>query len=594
VATQHAAQTAFARLKMRACRTERIPDFDFSNGRGTSAYHASGKRLAIVGGQELFGLRTASLCAGNCSMDMLAIVFARQEGSAYGFFMNGQLRINRHFVFKIAAPTIAISGLLLALGVVAAWSVQSQHLRSSELIANEVHGILAAQDLYIAMREIRHQLQQYGRSRDTRHIDEIRNLCETATTHIAHAEFHARTDPERESLKVVHQAWAEFSSHFATFVAAPPDRFKESEAAIDRLLRDIDHVVEPADEFLALNRNVVDTTNEANRHTAEQSRQGFLLLGITGGAAGLIAGLLIARGVSQSIVQLDVSVRGAAGRMSDVVGPVKISRSGGFRELEAGLQEVESHITTIVERLQQRELEVLHSEQLAAMGQLAAGLAHELRNPLMPMKMLVQDAIDREDGIGLHGEQLLVVEEEISRLEQSIQDFLDFARPPTLEKTPLDVRLVVEQTVELISGRADRQRVQILDDFPDVPVMVEADAAQLRQVMLNLLLNALDALPDGGRIDVTISNTRSPHWQEQTGTAPERLWTLVSIHDSGKGFATEILDRLFEPFSSTKETGTGLGMSICQRIVEAHGGMITASNSPQGGAVLTMSLPPVT
>ena len=536
-----------------------------------------------------------SRCAIHVEVDMLRIGGDSFHSTALPcqLPMNGQLRINRHFVFKIAAPTIAISGLLLALGVVAAWSVQSQHLRSSELIVNEVHGILAAQDLYIAMREIRHQLQQFGRSRDTRHLLEMRRLSESALTHIANAEVHARTDPERASIEVIRRAWAHFSEDFAKFIEATYARTEESESAIDQLLSDISEVVEPADEFLTLNRDVVDTTNEANRHTAEQSRQGFLLLGITGGAAGLIAGLLIARGVSQSIVQLDVSVRGAAGRMSDVVGPVKISRSGGFRELEAGLQEVESHIATIVERLQQRELEVLHSEQLAAVGQLAAGLAHELRNPLMPMKMLVQNAIDRDDGIGLNGEQLLVVEEEISRLEHAIQDFLDFARPPTLDKAPLDVRLVVEQTVELISGRADRQRVQILDDFPEVPVMVEADAAQLRQVVLNLLLNALDALPDGGRIDVTISSTRSPHWQELTEKATARLWTLVSIHDSGEGFATEILDRLFEPFSSTKETGTGLGMSICRRIVEAHGGVITASNSPQGGAVIAMSLPPV-
>ena len=209
------------------------------------------------------------------------------------------------------------------------------------------------------------------------------------------------------------------------------------------------------------------------------------------------------------------------------------------------------------------------------------------------MKMLVQNAIDRDDGVGLNGEQLLVVEEEISRLERSIQDFLDFARPPTLEKSPLDIRLVVEQTVELVSGRADRQRVQILDDFPDEPVIVEADPAQLRQVVLNLLLNALDAMPDGGRIDVTIAHTRSPHPQDLSKSVSGKAWTILSIHDSGEGFATEILNRLFEPFSSTKETGTGLGMSICRRIVEAHGGIITASNSPQGGAVIDLLLPPV-
>jgi signal transduction histidine kinase len=507
--------------------------------------------------------------------------------------MNRQLRINRNFIFKIAAPTIVISSLLVALGVMAAWSVQAQHERSSELIANEVHGILAAQNLYIDIREIQHLLQQYGRNQEEKHLDEIRELSQVALADIAHAEDHAHTPAEKEQVRAVHSAWTLFSRHLQTILDPRQRGSPASEQVIDQLLHDLAQVVVPADEFLKLNRNVVDTTNEANRHTAEQSRQGFLLLGITGGAAGLIAGLLIARGVSRSIVQLDVSIRGAADRMSDVVGPVRISRSGGFRELEADLQEMESHIATIVERLQQRELEVLHSEQLAAIGQLAAGLAHELRNPLMPMKMLVQNAIERDDGIGLNGEQLLIVEEEISRLEQSIKDFLDFARPPKLEKTPLDIRLVVEQTVEFISGRAERQRVQILDDFPDSPVMVEADAAQLRQVMLNLLLNALDAMPNGGQIDVNMTRGRPSNPQGAIESGLNNSWTIVSIHDSGEGFAAEILDRLFEPFSSTKETGTGLGMSICQRIVEAHGGLISASNSPQGGAVVTVSLPPI-
>src|SRR4051812_17765845 len=112
--------------------------------------------------------------------------------------MNGQLRINRHFIFKIAAPTIVISGLLVALGVVAAWSVQSQHVRSSELIANEVHSILAALDLYIDIREIRHLLQQYGRNPDIKYLDEIRGLSDAAVKDMARAEELAHAVAEQD------------------------------------------------------------------------------------------------------------------------------------------------------------------------------------------------------------------------------------------------------------------------------------------------------------------------------------------------------------------------------------------------------------
>ena len=500
--------------------------------------------------------------------------------------------MNRQFVLKIAAPTIVISGLLLALGVVAAWNVHQQQINSSELIAQEVHGMIAAQDLYIEMREIRHQLQQYGRSNDERHLIEVRKLREAALQHIARAKGLARTPPEHTAIEVIEQGWQQFRIHFDDFDVQQTENVGKTDQDIDRLLEEITHVVDPANEYLMLNRDVVDRTNEANRHTTEQLRQAFLLLGIFGSAAGLVAGLLIARGVSQSIVQLDVSVRGAAGRLQDVIGPVKISRSGGFRELEAGLQEMENHIATVVERLQQRELEVLRSEQLAALGQLAAGMAHELRNPLMPMKMLVQAAVERDDGHGLHGQQLKVVEQEIGRLEKSIQDFLDFARPTKLEKMRLDARQVLEQTIELVSGRAERQRIQIQTDIPGEPLMVEADAAQLRQVLLNLLLNAFDALPEGGRVFVSLARARPPAAFDASPTAWTAKWALISIRDSGPGLSTDVLDRIFEPFVSTKETGTGLGLSICHRIVEAHGGRITAENSPEGGAMFSIYLPP--
>jgi len=162
-----------------------------------------------------------------------------------------------------------------------------------------------------------------------------------------------------------------------------------------------------------------------------------------------------------------------------------------------------------VERLQQREREVLRAEQLAAVGQLAAGLAHELRNPLMPIKIMVQAASDQGNGAGLHGRDLAIIEHEITRLEQSIQDFLDFARPPEPEKTGFDLRPVVQQTLDLLTARADRQHVQLNAALTDEVVAVVADRGQLRQVLVNLMLNALDAMPEGGEIDVSLHVERS-------------------------------------------------------------------------------------
>jgi signal transduction histidine kinase len=442
------------------------------------------------------------------------------------------------------------------------------------------------------MREIRHQLNQYLRNRDRQHLDAIPSLHEATAQQLMRAKAAAQTDTEKDLIAIVGRGYSHFWDEFqrVTRPELEAGRDQAMGALIDELLTR--EILQPGQKYVEFNSHVVARTNEASRVTADQMRQGFLLLGVCGGAGGLIAGLAIARGITRSIVQLDVSVRGAAGKLNEVVGPVTMLRVGGLRELEAGLQEVEDHISAVVERLQQRELEVIRSEQLAAVGQLAAGIAHELRNPLMPMKMLVQAALERDDGIGLHGRQLLVVDEEISRLESSIQEFLDFARPPSLEKSRFDVQGLIEQTLDLIALRAERQGVQLRDSLSSAPMVIEADCGQIRQVILNLLLNSLDELPNGGEIKVQV--IPPDPFKPGAVTPPDRAAPRtigIRICDNGPGIPAAVLDRIFDPFISTKETGTGLGLSICQRIIVAHGGTIAAANAPDGGAEFTIQLP---
>lgn len=518
-----------------------------------------------------------------------------------------------HLTVKLAAPMILTSAMLVVLGVVAAWHIQQQQNVSSDLIQKEVHGMIAAQDLCSDLREIRYELHQYRHSGTSRHLERIERRCKLASEHLEAAKGLIRLPREAEGVSAIEKNWLQFSSlyeevvpqlrHESSGPRASSDGLSNVElqaslreeqrrvAQTEPLLTSINQVLAPAKDFLALDRILVDKTNESNRQTTDAIRKTMLWMGICGGIAGLVGGVAIARSIGQSVVQLDVSVRGVADRLQDVVGPVKISQRNGFRELEAGLRQLEDHISIVVERLQQRELEVLRSDQLAAVGQLAAGVAHELRNPLMPMKMLVQAAVERGDGIGLSGRPLRVVEQEILRMEKSIQDFLDFARPPSLEITEFDLRHMIEQTMDLVSSRADQQQVEIYEEIPRDPVMLQADASQVRQVLLNLLLNSLDALRDGGLIELRVS-FEQPSSADPRGAVPNRTdWVAIHVRDSGAGLSPPVLERVFEPFMSTKETGTGLGLSICRRIVEAHHGVIRATNHPAGGALFSVYLP---
>ncbi|MGQ0633967.1 MAG: sensor histidine kinase [Planctomycetaceae bacterium] len=490
------------------------------------------------------------------------------------------------FLFRLVAPLVAISLLLLTLGAAAAWNVHRQQAVTSSLVAREVAGMLAVHEVDVGMREIRHQLNQYVRRGDQRYFDRIRPLHSETEKQLEQAKALARTSREQELIGVLDRGYRQFWEEFQQIDQSdrsPEDRRQAFGHLVDETLTNA--ILLPGQRYIDFNRQVVARTAAASRATSDQMRRAFLLLGVCGGAGGLLAGAGLARALTRSIVQLDVSVRSVAGRLQQVAGPVRISRVGSLRELEAGLNSMERHIAEIVERLEQRELEVVRNEQLAALGQLAAGVAHELRNPLMPIKMLVQAAIDRDDGQGLVGRPLEVVEEEIVRLERSIQSFLDFARPSPPQKASFDLVGLVDQTIELVAGRAARQQVSLLVRAPDEPVLVDADAIQIRQVLLNLLLNAIDALPAGGEAVVEVAAEPACPPVQAGGRA------VCRVIDSGTGLPADVLDDVFEPFVTTKETGTGLGLTVCQRIVTAHGGEISARNRSEGGAEFIVRLP---
>jgi signal transduction histidine kinase len=216
-------------------------------------------------------------------------------------------------------------------------------------------------------------------------------------------------------------------------------------------------------------------------------------------------------------------------------------------------------------------------QQLAVIAQIATGVAHELRNPLTSVKMLVQSNREEAAARGTPAEDLRIIEQEIRRMERSLQTFLDFARPPRPERKPFDLCPLIDRTFALIDGQAAKHGVALNAATPPTPVIVNGDWEQIQQLLLNLTLNALDAMPQGGQLDVSI--------------APSDGRVAVRVCDTGPGIAPEIMPRLFEPFVTGKETGVGLGLVVSRRIAQDHGGSLTADNRPEGGACFVLQLP---
>ena len=257
-------------------------------------------------------------------------------------------------------------------------------------------------------------------------------------------------------------------------------------------------------------------------------------------------------------------------------------RARRFDELDLAFAKViASEIAPVVggeEGMAERQKHLMRAEQMIALGQVAAGVAHELRNPLTAIKGLIQ--VNRKELLerAFPTDDLQIIELEIRRMERSLQNFLDFARPPQPQRRRFALGVVIERVLSLVHGRAHKQHVnfelsQTVDDD-----LVDADQDMIQQVLLNLVLNALDAMPDGGTIRI-----------ERNRTVGQEV--SIRVNDSGPGIAPHILPVVFDQFVSSKETGVGLGLPVSRRIAELHGGTLSAENSPGGGASFTLQLP---
>jgi two-component system sensor histidine kinase PilS (NtrC family) len=227
-----------------------------------------------------------------------------------------------------------------------------------------------------------------------------------------------------------------------------------------------------------------------------------------------------------------------------------------------------------VTQLRHMEEVVEREERLAAVGRLAAGLAHEIRNPLASLSGSVQ-LLQDEDASPLHA----IVLREVEHINGLVEDFLDIARPLQLRRVPTDVVAIVED-VATAFGQDQRykDKCEVTLDLADVPLAL-LDGSRVRQIVWNLLLNAAQATPDYGRIKVSV--------------ALDEDALIIRISDEGVGISRDRLGRIFDPFYTTRSGGTGLGLANVERIVRAHGGAVSVSSTEGVGTIFSLSFPTV-
>jgi two-component system sensor histidine kinase PilS (NtrC family) len=232
------------------------------------------------------------------------------------------------------------------------------------------------------------------------------------------------------------------------------------------------------------------------------------------------------------------------------------------------------------------EREARLRQRLAAVGEMAAGIAHEIRNPLASMSGSIQ-VLRQELPLSEDQAQLMdIVLRESERLNDTIKSFLAYARPQRSALSRLDVRRVLQDTAILLRNSAEVRSDHVIDaEVPAEPVWLEADENQIRQIVWNLATNGLRAMSKGGHLRLAITSEQAPEGDE---------WVVLAVQDEGCGIAAEDLDGIFQPFRSSFERGTGLGLAIVHRVVTDYNGTVQVSSEVGVGTIMSVRLPATT
>ena len=259
------------------------------------------------------------------------------------------------------------------------------------------------------------------------------------------------------------------------------------------------------------------------------------------------------------VVPLDVTLSSLKGEDGTVWGTIILCRD---------LTEVQSL---------KREVET--SRRLASLGRLAAGIAHEIRNPLSSIKGFATYFKERyRDNPGDQKTSEIMIQE-VDRLNRVITQLLEFARPPVIQKKRASLQNLIQHSLKMIERQASAKQIQVISHLPSEIKEADLDPDGINQVLLNLYLNAVEAMDQGGTLSVSLyREERSP-------------WVKIMVSDTGTGISKEDLEHVFDPYFTTKQTGTGLGLAIVHKIIEAHGGEVRAESEIGRGTSVSVLLP---
>jgi signal transduction histidine kinase len=386
--------------------------------------------------------------------------------------------------------------------------------------------------------------------------------------------FHCHHAPDvlvrLEDLKAQEEKYKEALSRVLT-LGANDARLREEK---DNAIRTGQELIAKVNSIVALtSMNLTTNTQAVFSHIATTKTMLFAFIAM-GPVVLMTIGYFFIRGTMRPLgVMLTATRRLKAGDLDHRIEGL----TDEYGELSTSFNEMAGSLKEQIRKMQR-------TEQMVVVGELAAGLGHEVKNPLAGIKSavnLLSDELTLKDEDRALFSQIV---DEVGRLEALMKSFLNFAKPPKPQWESVNVNAIIETTIDfyLQSNRSpsdETRRFQIVKELDDRVPSTIADPVQLQQVILNLLLNSLDAMPQGGTFSVA---TRYDMFADTI---------QVEVRDTGRGIDPGTIDKVFQPFFTTKAKGTGLGLAICKQLIDQHGGGISVENAPGGGVLFRIVLP---
>ncbi len=475
---------------------------------------------------------------------------------------------------RIYVILVALVFITMAGGIVTVWYTYRMEDLLTSVTEKDLAAFQTAEALEIALVNQKGFVSYYfieGNPEWLRKLGEFRQIFKERLTDALHM---AESEREREALYQIKAEYARYIAAKDRVIAYYQKGKRKAGIALHRQVRDLFFTVLGfCEKYKDIHEERILQAKSDSKIQAARLR----IIAATAVGTGFMLAVLLAFVLGSQIL-------GPVRRLTAEVGREGNATAVGdeVKALSHGVRGLIQNVDQTQTELQKSRESLLQAEKMALVGKLAAGMAHSIRNPFTSVKMRLFSLNRSLKLTDTQKEDFDVIAEEIRHIDTIVQNFLEFSRPPKLKIQPISPSIIVDQAVQLLKHRLKSYDVEVTIEREQNLPEIDADPEQLKEVLVNLVVNACESMGKGGSIVI----------REKEGMTPsqERI-AVIRVSDNGPGIPQSIRDKVLRPFFTTKEEGTGLGLSIAVRIIAEHHGLMDIESNPSGGATFIISLP---